>query len=124
METAVPIDKYFIDIKKRLIEVVPAIALKISNLLFLPIIGILFFNKKLTVKKSDPKDLKKTISKVGIPFKYLTVEFMQAKAKVLINMYFMAFFTSKTNLYLSVILSGFFKLKEPINKKTKKGIKT
>jgi len=39
----------------------PTIALEMSNVLFLPMIGILFLNKNPNVKKSEPNDLKKTI---------------------------------------------------------------
>jgi hypothetical protein len=42
-------------------EAAPTTALKISSLLFFPIIGILFFNKNPNVKKREPNDRKNTI---------------------------------------------------------------
>ena len=83
-ETAVPTDRYFNDIKKRLMAVNPIIDLSNINDLLLPQISMPFHNIKVVPRTKDPKDLKKTISKVGKPDRYFTTEFIKVNEKVLI----------------------------------------
>jgi len=91
-ETAVPTAKYLTDIKNKVIEVTPTNPLNINNLLLLPITRILFLKRNPNVKTKELADLKKTIWNALILSKYFTVIFIQANAKVLININFIAFF--------------------------------
>ena len=60
-DTEVPMGKYFVDIKKKAIEVTPTKPLIISSFLLFPRSGILFFKRNPKVKNKDPNALKNTI---------------------------------------------------------------
>lgn len=83
-ETAVPIGKYLVDIKKRVMDVQPINPLKINNFLLFPKKESFCLEIRAMVMTNVDIDLKKTIWKVPICVKYFTTLFMQAKDKVLI----------------------------------------
>lgn len=60
-ETAVPMGKYLVDIKNKVMEVTPTSPLRMSNFIFFPKRGILFFKRNPKVKNKEVDDLKKTI---------------------------------------------------------------
>jgi hypothetical protein len=60
-ETAVATGIYFMDIKKKVIDVTPVKPRNTNNFLLLPKTGIPVFNKKNIVKTKELNDLKKTI---------------------------------------------------------------
>ncbi|GAB1857270.1 hypothetical protein MHTCC0001_21060 [Flavobacteriaceae bacterium MHTCC 0001] len=60
-ETAVPIDRYLVDIKNNDIEVRPTNPLRIKSFFLLPNTGMLSFNRCPKVKNKQLKALKNTI---------------------------------------------------------------
>ncbi|GAA3639917.1 hypothetical protein GCM10022397_26460 [Flavivirga jejuensis] len=60
-DTAVPMGKYLVDIKKKVIEVTPTMPLVIRSTFLFPKIGMLFFSRKVNVKTKELIDLKNTI---------------------------------------------------------------
>ncbi|GAA4808580.1 hypothetical protein GCM10023330_14120 [Litoribaculum gwangyangense] len=60
-ETAVPMGKYLVDMKNKVIEVTPTRPLKTNNFFWFPRSGMLFFIKNQNVKNNELSDLKKTI---------------------------------------------------------------
>ena len=60
-DTAVPTERYFIDMKNKVIEVTPTTPLKIRIFLLFPSIGMLFFKRNPKVKNKELADLKNTI---------------------------------------------------------------